>query len=120
MSSSPNHPNSPDLRHYGRGVNKTMLFFVLVALALIALPLYNLLFLSTSPAPYKTPTPLRPTTLPRTPAAPAEGASPTAVPADGGWCTDFGGIWERFSRFIEICSFPPFQNSSSSSNNNLR
>ena len=102
--------NSPDLRHYGRGVNRTMLFFVLLAIALIALPLYNLLFLSTSPAPYRTPTPPRPT-------APAAGASPTPV-SGGGWCTDFGGIWERFSPFIEICSFLPFQNSSSSSNNN--
>jgi hypothetical protein len=105
MSSS---PNFPDLRHYGRGVNRTMLFFVLLALALIALPLYNLLFLSTSPAPYKTPTPLRPTIPPRTPAAPAAGASPTPVPADGGWCTGYGGVWERISRWVEICELWPY------------
>jgi hypothetical protein len=79
-----------------------MLFFVLLAIALIALPLYNLLFLTTSPEPYRTPT------LPR-PTAPAEGASPTPV-SGGGWCTDFGGVFERFSPFIEICYFPPFQN----------
>jgi hypothetical protein len=105
MSSS---PNPTDLRHYGRGVNKTMFFFILAVLALIALPLYNLLFLSTSPAPYKTPTPLRITTPPRTPAAPAAGASPTPVPADGGWCTDYGGVWERISSWVEICELWPY------------
>jgi hypothetical protein len=89
-----------------------MLFFVLLAIALIALPLYNLLFLSTSPAPYRTPTPPRPT-------APAAGASPPPV-SGGGWCTDFGGVFERFSPFIEICYFPPLSQSSSSSSNNKR
>jgi len=100
--------SSPDLRHYGRGVNRTMLMFILLAIVLIAVPLYNLLFLSTSPAPYRTPTPPRP-------AAPPAGASPTAVPDGGKWCTDYGGVFERFSPFIEICYFPPFQNQSSSS-----
>ena len=79
-----------------------MLLFILLAIVLIAVPLYNLLFLSTSPAPHRPPTP------PRTPAAPAEGASPTPVPADGGWCTDYGGVWERISRWVEICEIWPF------------
>jgi hypothetical protein len=79
-----------------------MFLFILLAITLIAVPLYNLLFLSTSPVPYRTPTPTR------TPAAPAEGASPKPVPADGWWCTDYGGVFERISPYVEICYFPPF------------
>jgi hypothetical protein len=89
-----------------------MLLFILLAIALIAVPLYNLLFLSTSPTPYRTSTPPRPT-------APAAGASPTPV-SGGGWCTDFGGVFERFSPYVEICYFPPLQNQSSSSSHNKR
>jgi hypothetical protein len=53
--------------------------------------------------------------------APAPG--PTAAgptPAGPAWCTDFGGVWERFSPFIEICYFPPITNSSSSSKKRLK
>jgi hypothetical protein len=39
---------------------------------------------------------------------------------DGRWCTDYGGVFERFSRFVQICYFPPIINSSSSSSNNQR
>jgi hypothetical protein len=51
-----------------------------------------------------------------TPAAPSRSGAPAPGPTAAGWCTDFGGVWERFSPFIEICYFPPIANSSSSSN----
>jgi hypothetical protein len=48
------------------------------------------------------------------PAPPAAGA-PAEAAAAGRWCTDYGGILERFSSFIEICHFYHIVNSSSSS-----
>jgi hypothetical protein len=60
----------------------------------------------------QTPTPAGWTTVP----APAG----TASPAGPAWCTDFGGVFERFSPYIEICYFKPFQNQSSSSSNKRR
>jgi hypothetical protein len=44
------------------------------------------------------------------PAPPSAGA-PAEAAAAGRWCTDFGGVFERFSPFIEICYFPPFSES---------
>jgi hypothetical protein len=53
------------------------------------------------------------------PAPPAAGA-PAEAAAAGRWCTDFGGVWERLSPFIEICHFLPIPNNSSSSSSNKK
>jgi hypothetical protein len=62
-------------------------------------------------------TPTQPTTHRPTP--PAAGA-PAEAAAVGRWCTDFGGVWERLSPFIEICHFLPIPNNSSSSKKRLK
>lgn len=44
------------------------------------------------------------------------GAQAKDVPGDR-WCLEYGGVFERVSPYIEICYFPPFTNSNSSSSN---
>jgi len=78
------------MKHFGRGVSKQSILFIIFVIIIIIVPLYNLLFLTASPSAYFTPTP-RP--------APAAGASPTPV-AGGLWCK---GAWEKVSPWIEIC-----------------
>jgi len=78
-----------DMKHFGRGISKQSILFIIFVIIIIIVPLYNLLFLTASPSAYFTPTP-RP--------APAAGASPT--PVAGWWCE---GVWERISDWIEIC-----------------
>jgi hypothetical protein len=49
-----------------------------------------------------------PTITYRTP--PASSGAPAEDAPGVRWCTDYGGVFERFSPFIEICYFPPLQN----------
>jgi hypothetical protein len=43
--------------------------------------------------------------------------APSEAPAEDApgarWCIEYGGVFERFSPYIEICHFPVFANSSS-------
>jgi hypothetical protein len=109
--SSVNVPQVQPPRREGLSRRGILMIVVLVAIFYVA----N--WISTKPLtrhPNLKPTPTAYRPAPALSGAPAEDAP------DGRWCVDFGGVFERFSNYVEICYFLPFQNSNSSSYNKRR
>jgi hypothetical protein len=92
------------------GVSKRAVLIIVLLLAIF----YVANWISTRPLTRQSRFVVTPTrAVTNRPAPPAAGA-PAEAAAAGRWCTD--GIFERFSPYVEICYFPPIQNSSSSNN----
>jgi hypothetical protein len=98
------------------GVSKRAVLIIVLLLAIF----YVANWISTRPLTRQSRFVVTPThAVTNRPAPPAAGA-PAEAAAAGRWCRDFGGVFERFSPYVEICYFLTFQNQSSSSSSKRR